>query len=224
MPSLGKGGVMEKQKVKIEEKMSCAALAECLRKLASDLDSGRLEARSGEKTISFSVPESLPVEIEAKHKENKEKIAIEISWREMAAQEVGGEIPAGTEVEMGAGSVESAYGVEKAEEATDGGGSEAPAPTGEMPENDIREAPGSEEMDLLAGGVTPAGSFEDFAPAVELPEADSSDSFNPEEAILLPEEPVEESEESGSIASEPVAEEGAKSTQEAKPRPRRKRR
>lgn len=72
---------MEKQKVKIEETMSREALAERLRWMALDWENGRLELHGDDKIVLLATPESVPLEIEARHKDNKEKLVIEMSWR-----------------------------------------------------------------------------------------------------------------------------------------------
>lgn len=86
---------MEKSKVKIDEKMSRDVLAECLRSMARDLDNGLVGLCNGDQTIVLSVPTVIPVEIEAKQKANKEKIAIEITWREPGTPQEADEAPDG---------------------------------------------------------------------------------------------------------------------------------
>jgi amphi-Trp domain-containing protein len=95
---------MEKKKVKIDGEMSRDVLAECLRTMAFDLDGGRLEIRSGEQTIVLTAPAFLPMEIVAKQKANKEKITIEMTWREAAtppaAETVAAPCPEGVEMAL----------------------------------------------------------------------------------------------------------------------------
>jgi amphi-Trp domain-containing protein len=143
---------MEKKKVKIEEKMATATVVERLRKMALDMEMGQIEIQSGDKIISLSVPEAIPLEIEAKRKENKEKLVIEISWRNLLAMEASEEALAKPEVTTEAVSRESACSGETdapVEEAAGGSSSEALVP--EIPTaTDSNDAPCDRVTDSLA--------------------------------------------------------------------------
>lgn len=78
---------MRTRKVRIDEKMSRDLLALHLQKMAVDLENGRLEVLSKDRWISFSCPEFIPFELEARQKENKERIVVELSWWESAGPE-----------------------------------------------------------------------------------------------------------------------------------------
>lgn len=79
---------MEKQKLKIDEDMPRMILADKFRKMAEDIENGQLELQSGEKVMRLMTPESMLIKIKAKQKENKEKIELELSWRESIAPTV----------------------------------------------------------------------------------------------------------------------------------------
>lgn len=167
MPNLGKGGVMEKQKVKIEEKMSRTLVAELLRKMASDLENGRLELHGGEKTVSLFVPDFMPLEIEAKQKENKEKISIEISWRELAAPEVERDIPDLPEEEVCVFTIETGCCLEPGEEVADRSGAETPDATVEMPESVNDDTTSAVETTLPPEETGEESGAVDAEPAIE---------------------------------------------------------
>ena len=217
---------MEKKKVKVEEKISRELLAEHLLLMARDLENGWLEIRSGDKTISLSVPWSLPVAIEAKHKKDKEKLVIEISWREPA-----------TEDEEGAEEGFAAAG------PTEGGAEAAiheflhnqetgPLPEEAMDENSLvlsepdAEAAGDEppvavEMAPLPEEVGPESGSVASEPVEETTEPVINDSPAGEETGLPS---VGNEEEVSGGESEPVTEEGTEAAGESKTRPGRRRR
>lgn len=74
---------MEKVKrtIEIEESMSREQAADFFRMLANGLQSGSIELKSGEETLTLSPTDMISVEIEAKQKKDKSKFSMEMSWR-----------------------------------------------------------------------------------------------------------------------------------------------
>ncbi len=224
MPRIGKGDVMEKKKVKIEEKVTCEILAERLRKMAFDLENGQLEIQSGGKTISFSFAGSMPIEIEAKRKENKEKIVIEISWRNQTATDEGEGTITDPQETRDAVSIESTCGVEAglhSEEVVDGGSSVVPEPVEAMPETCCNEAPSYMETGSPSEETEGESSSEILEPAEATIDANSSESPCCVKPNSLSGEAATGS---SSELPEPVAVEIAEPTGEAKTRTGRRRR
>ncbi len=163
MPRSGKGGVMEKKKVKIEEKVTCGILAERLRKMALDLENGRFEVQSGDETISFSYAESIPMEIEAKQKDNKEKLVIEMSWRTPTVPAEAAKALDEPETAMDSASSEPTCGVET-----------APPPAEAVPEGSP-QVPEQTEGTMLTEHCEPPAAVE-VNPLPEEAAGDESDS------------------------------------------------
>lgn len=76
---------MEKKTIEIEETMTKEQAADFFRMLAYGLQSGSLELKNGEETMTLSPTDMISVEIEAKQKKDKSKFSLEMSWRLNAA-------------------------------------------------------------------------------------------------------------------------------------------
>ena len=71
----------EKKAIEIEETMTKDQAADFFRMLANGLQSGNLELKNGEETLTLSPTDMISVEIEAKQKKDKSKFSMEMSWR-----------------------------------------------------------------------------------------------------------------------------------------------
>ena len=69
---------------KTEEKMSRAAAADLLRRIADRIDSGKVVLQQGKRETRLKIPERVEVEIKAEkeqgRKKTKKKLEIEIEW------------------------------------------------------------------------------------------------------------------------------------------------
>ncbi len=74
---------MEKVKktIEIEETMTKEQAADFFRMLANGLQSGSIDLKSGEETLTLSPTDMISVEIDAKQKKDKSKFSMEMSWR-----------------------------------------------------------------------------------------------------------------------------------------------
>jgi amphi-Trp domain-containing protein len=72
---------MEKKTIEIEESMTRDQAADYFRMLANGLQSGSIEVKSGEETLTLTPTDMISVEIEAKQKKDKSKFTLEMSWR-----------------------------------------------------------------------------------------------------------------------------------------------
>ena len=72
---------MEKKSIEIEETMTRTQVADFFRKVAEGLQSGSIELKSAEETLTLTPAELISVEIGAKQKKDKTKFSLEIAWR-----------------------------------------------------------------------------------------------------------------------------------------------
>lgn len=72
---------MKKKKIEIEEFMTREKVADFFHTLAEGLQRGSIEIKGDEETLTVSPPDILSVEIGAKQKKDKFKIAMEVSWK-----------------------------------------------------------------------------------------------------------------------------------------------
>lgn len=79
---------MDKDKIKIEGVMQFSEVICNLEKLVSDMKDGRVVVAAGEESLSLSPAVLVNVEMKASQKKDKEKFALEISWKKH--KEMGG--------------------------------------------------------------------------------------------------------------------------------------
>ncbi|GBC61758.1 amphi-Trp domain-containing protein [Desulfonema ishimotonii] len=79
-----------KKEIKIKKNMNAEAVAGVLGDLVASFKNGKVCIRSGNDFVTLSPGREFDVEIEAGHKKNRQKLSIELSWREYAP-EAGGE-------------------------------------------------------------------------------------------------------------------------------------
>ena len=71
----------KKKEIKMEGGMDTAKVVEYLTRLASSIESGTVQLEKGNEIIVLHPTDSLKFEVEAVQKKDKEKIAIEVSWK-----------------------------------------------------------------------------------------------------------------------------------------------
>lgn len=72
---------MSKQSVSLEKTMGLTEAIAYLEDLVTSLKVGRIEVTEGEKKVILCPPSMLDVEVEAKVKKDKQKFALELSWK-----------------------------------------------------------------------------------------------------------------------------------------------
>lgn len=72
---------MSKQSVSLEKTMGLKEAISYLEELVVSLKVGRIEVVEGEKRVILCPPSILDMEVEAKVKKDKQKFALELSWK-----------------------------------------------------------------------------------------------------------------------------------------------
>lgn len=78
---------MSKQSVSMEKTMNLQETIAYLEELVTSLKVGRIEIAEGEKRVILCLPNVLDVEVEAKHKKDKQKLTLELSWKNQLSKE-----------------------------------------------------------------------------------------------------------------------------------------
>lgn len=72
---------MEKEKLQLVTRLVCADAAGVIEALAEGLKERCLKIQKGDQTMVLNPPEAVDIELEAKIKEGRGKVSLEISWR-----------------------------------------------------------------------------------------------------------------------------------------------
>jgi amphi-Trp domain-containing protein len=97
---------MSSNSVELKRKVELWEVVNYLEDLAASFKAGKIVVEKGDKVVSLNPPKIVNLEIEAKHKKEKEKFSFEISWKAGASEEedddfkISSEMPA-TKEEQG---------------------------------------------------------------------------------------------------------------------------